>query len=428
MAVILIVGTQWGDEGKGKIVDRLTEGADMVARYQGGHNAGHTVVLDGEKFILHLIPSGILRPGKRCLLGNGMVIDPEALLAEIQELEAQGIDVKGRLFISKKAHLILPYHQRIDQESELQRGPHLIGTTGRGIGPAYADKMARVGIRVGDLLDEALFEEKLRRNLPEKNFFLSRLYGAQELSLEEIYQKYLGYRARLQPYLQDAQQILREALTRGENVLLEGAQGTLLDVDHGTYPFVTSSNSSAGGACTGLGIPPSRIDRVVGVVKAYTTRVGQGPLPTELQDQWGNLLRERGGEYGATTGRPRRCGWFDLPVVKYSAWINGLNHLALTKLDVLDTLDKILLCTAYRYKGEILQELPEEVQVLEACQPVYREMAGWRRSTVGITSYEDLPQQARDYVAEISQQVGVEVAVISTSPQREHDILLKALW
>lgn len=430
MAVILIVGTQWGDEGKGKIVDLLTERADMVARYQGGHNAGHTVVLDGQqKFILHLIPSGILRPGKRCLLGNGVVIDLEALIEEIERLEQQGVEIQGRLFISKKAHLILPYHQRIDQESELQRGPHMIGTTGRGIGPAYADKMARVGIRLGDLLDEELFEEKLRRNLPEKNFCLSKLYGAQELSFCELYQRYLGFRDRLRPYLhQDAQQVLREALAGGENVLVEGAQGTMLDVDHGTYPFVTSSNSSAGGACTGLGIPPSKIDRVVGVVKAYTTRVGQGPLPTELKDRWGELLRERGGEYGATTGRPRRCGWFDALVVQYSGWINGLNDLALTKLDVLDAFDKILLCTAYRYKGEILKELPEEARVLEACQPVYREMEGWRQSTVGITSYEDLPSQARDYMEEVSQQVGVEVALVSTSPQREHNILLKELW
>lgn len=425
MPVTLVVGIQWGDEGKGKIVDLLTEGADVVARYQGGHNAGHTIVRGDEKFVLHLIPSGILHPGKRCFLGNGMVIDPEALLDEIAGLQARGIEVGINLLISKKAHLILPYHRVIDRRSEQQKGPQKIGTTGRGIGPAYADKMARVGIRLEDLMDAPLFRKKLQQNLKEKNFFLRELYNMEDFSLEEVYDQYLAYGEKLKDYMGDVQKALKEVVKEGGSVILEGAQGTMLDVDHGTYPFVTSSNSSAGGACTGLGIPPSKIDRIVGVAKAYTTRVGEGPFPSELKDGWGELLRKRGSEYGATTGRPRRCGWFDVLVVKYAAWINGLDCLAITKIDVLDSFEKIFLCVGYRYKGDILEEMPEETRVLEACHPVYREMEGWQKTTVGLTSYEELPPQARAYLDEVSRLVGLEIALISTSPCREHVISTK---
>jgi len=425
MPVLVVVGAQWGDEGKGKIVDIMSEKAEIIARYQGGHNAGHTVTLGDKRYVLHLIPSGILRPGKLCIIGSGMVIDPQALLEEIRLLEQEDIKVRGSLIASKKAHLIMPYHKLIDQHSEQLRGRMTIGTTGRGIGPAYADKAARIGIQLSDLLDKALFREKLWANLREKNFLLKNFYGLPELSFEEIYDQYLSYAEALKDYITDTETTIRRALERGCNILAEGAQGTMLDIDYGTYPFVTSSNSSVGGVCTGLGIAPSRIDAVMGVVKAYTTRVGQGPFPTELFDDLGRKLRERGNEYGSTTGRPRRCGWFDGVVARYAVWVNGITSLAITKLDVLDQFDQILFCTGYRYKGKIFKEMPCETEALRKYTPVYKVMKGWQQNTTGLTSYEALPLRAKDYIKLIRDEVGVEISMISTGPERHQTIFLK---
>jgi adenylosuccinate synthase len=425
MSVLVVVGVQWGDEGKGKIVDIISEKAEIIARYQGGHNAGHTVTLQEEKFILHLIPSGILRPGKTCIIGSGVVVDPQALLEEIATLESKKIPVKGYLFASKRAHIILPYHKIIDQHSEQLRGRQIIGTTGRGIGPAYADKAARMGIQLADLLDRQLFKEKLEANLKEKNFLLKNFYGLPELSFNTIFSQYLSYAEALKSYIADTDATIREALQQGRSILVEGAQGTMLDIDYGTYPFVTSSNSSVGGVCTGLGIAPSRIDTVVGVVKAYTTRVGQGPFPTELFDTQGERLRERGNEYGSTTGRPRRCGWFDGVVARYAVWINGITHLAITKLDVLDPFEQISICTGYRYKGKVFRDMPCETEALGKSTPVYKELKGWQQNTAGLTSYEELPRRAKDYLKLISDEVGAEISLISTGPQRKQTIFLK---
>lgn len=426
MPVTVVVGSQWGDEGKGKIIDILSEKADLIARYQGGHNAGHTVVLDQDQFILHLVPSGILRPGKVCIIGHGVVVDPEALLEEIAALESKNIKVKGNLFASKKAHLIMPYHKIIDQHSEQLRGKQMIGTTGRGVGPAYTDKVARLGIRLADLLDSALFKEKLLINLGEKNFLLRNFYGISDLSFDTVYAQYMAYSERLKDYITDTDALIKEALRQGRSILVEGAQGTMLDVDHGTYPFVTSSSASVGGVCTGLGIAPSRIDEVMGVAKAYTTRVGSGPFPTELTDDLGKKLRERGNEYGATTGRPRRCGWFDAVVVRHAVWLNGVKSLAITKLDVLDQFDKILICTGYRYKGEIFRDMPCETEVLEKLTLVYKELEGWRQNTAGLTSYDQLPLKAKDYLKLLSREVEADISLISTGPQRSQTIFVES--
>ncbi|OGW16191.1 MAG: adenylosuccinate synthase [Nitrospinae bacterium RIFCSPLOWO2_12_FULL_45_22] len=425
MSVQVVVGAQWGDEGKGKIVDVLSEKADVIARYQGGPNAGHTVVLEQDKFVLHLIPSGILRPAKVCIVGHGVVVDPEALLEEIAALENKNIKVKGNLFASKKAHLIMPYHKIIDQRSEQLRGNQMIGTTGRGIGPAYTDKVARLGIRLADLLDSNLFKEKLLVNLQEKNFLLKNFYGLPDLSFDTVYAQYMSYGERLKDYITDTDALMKEALGQGRSILIEGAQGTMLDVDHGTYPFVTSSSSSVGGVCTGLGIAPSRIDEVIGVAKAYTTRVGSGPFPTELTNDSGQKLRDRGNEYGATTGRPRRCGWFDAVVVRHAVWVNGIKKLAITKLDVLDQFDKIFICTGYRYKGEMFRDMPCETEVLEKLTPVYKELEGWRQNTAGLTSYEHLPLKAKNYLKRLSDEVEANISLISTGPQRTQTIFLK---
>ena len=425
MSVQVVVGAQWGDEGKGKIVDVLSEKADVIARYQGGPNAGHTVVLEQDKFVLHLIPSGILRPAKVCIVGHGVVVDPEALLEEIAALENKNIKVKGNLFASKKAHLIMPYHKIIDQRSEQLRGNQMIGTTGRGIGPAYTDKVARIGIRLADLLDSNLFKEKLLVNLQEKNFLLKNFYGLPDLSFDTVYAQYMSYGERLKDYITDTDALMKEALGQGRSILIEGAQGTMLDVDHGTYPFVTSSSSSVGGVCTGLGIAPSRIDEVIGVAKAYTTRVGSGPFPTELTNDSGQKLRDRGNEYGATTGRPRRCGWFDAVVVRHAVWVNGIKKLAITKLDVLDQFDKIFICTGYRYKGEMFRDMPCETEVLEKLTPVYKELEGWRQNTAGLTSYEHLPLKAKNYLKRLSDEVEANISLISTGPQRTQTIFLK---
>jgi adenylosuccinate synthase len=424
MANIVIIGTQWGDEGKGKLVDLLTAEADVVARYQGGNNAGHTVVIEGKQHILHLIPSGILHPGKKCIIGNGVVIDPAAVLEEMDGLLANGTKLEGNLFISKKAHVIMPWHKALDKASETSKSDgNKIGTTGRGIGPCYSDKMARTGIRISDLVTPELLREKIEHNLVEINILLQCLYGAEPLDGAAIFKEYSEYGKRLAPFVADASLLLQKARIEGINILFEGAQGTMLDVDHGTYPYVTSSNSTSGGACTGTGFGPSYIDGVLGVVKAYTTRVGAGPFPTELNDETGARLQAIGREIGATTGRRRRCGWFDAVVVRYAVMVNGITGLCLTKLDVLDECETILICTAYKYKGEILRDMPSEKEVFEQCEPVYKEVLGWKTSTVGITEFAKLPQAAKDYIQTLKDEVGVGFAIISTGPDRDETII-----
>lgn len=426
MPAVVVIGTQWGDEGKGKIVDLLAPDAEVIVRFQGGHNAGHTVVVDTNQFILHLVPSGILHPGKVCVIGNGVVIDPAALLDEVDALTARGIDLKGRLAVSDRAHLIMPYHKAIDKESEKHKGARKIGTTGRGIGPAYADKMARVGLRVADLLDPDLFRQKLTRSLTDMNYLLGRLYGVKGFDLDSVYQAYLGYAVRLRPYIVDTAELLHQAVASGRRVLFEGAQGTLLDVDHGTYPFVTSSSATAGGALIGSGIGPGGIDRVVGVAKAYSTRVGEGPFPTELHDdQGGAELRAKGQEFGATTGRPRRCGWFDAVVVRYAVRLNGLSGLAITKLDVLDDCSDIKVCTAYRLGAATVTTVPAVAEHFERCEPIYETLPGWKQATVGMTRYEELPVNARRYLERLSDLVGCPVDLISTGSKRDQTIVLR---
>lgn len=421
----VVVGLQWGDEGKGKIVDYLAEKAHVVARYQGGHNAGHTVVIGNEKFVLHLIPSGILYKGKKCLIGNGVVIDPAALIKEIDGLKSRGVEVGGNLYISKNAHVIMPYHMALDRENEKLRGNKSIGTTGRGIGPAYCDKVGRTGIRMADLFYPSVFREKLNAHLFHVNFLLKNLYKTEPFATDDIYEEYLGYAGRLSDYIADTDIIINGAIASKGNILFEGAQGTLLDIDHGTYPFVTSSNAIAGGACTGLGVGPTKISRVLGVVKAYTTRVGSGPFPTEMKDDLGKAVREKGGEYGATTGRPRRCGWLDAVILKHAARINGVTGIALTKLDILDGLDTIKICTAYRYRGALYDEFPKEMNVFEECEPVYEEMKGWKTSTLGISDYGKLPEIAGAYVRKVEKILGVKVHMISTGQKRDEIITLK---
>ena len=424
MPALVVVGTQWGDEGKGKIVDLLSEQADGVVRYQGGHNAGHTVVLGPETFVLHLVPSGILHPGKLCVIGNGVVVDPAALLEETGHLEKRGISVRGRLHVSSNAHLIMPYHKAIEKESERLKGARRIGTTGRGIGPAYVDKMARIGIRVGDLLEPDLFREKLTTNLAEMNHLLEQLYKVDRFDLEKVYREYMGYADAIREYIADTTLIVNQWIDEGKRVLFEGAQGTHLDVDHGTYPYVTSSNATAGGACTGTGVGPTRITSVVGVVKAYTTRVGSGPFPSELKDDMGVQLQERGHEVGATTGRPRRCGWFDAVLVRHAVRVNGLTGVAVTKLDVLDACDEIKICTGYRYRGKTLNEMPSSLTAQEASEPIYETMEGWRSSTTGMKSYEQLPVRAKNYLSRIEELMGCRIFLISTGTRREEAIVL----
>ncbi len=422
---VVVLGAQWGDEGKGKIVDSLTDGADVVARFQGGHNAGHTVVINNEKFILHLIPSGILHSGKLCLIGNGVVINPGALIEELDGLKERGVELNDNLRISKNAHLIMPYHMAIEREKEALKGSKKIGTTGRGIGPAYMDKMARTGIRVADLYYPEVFRDKLEANLKDTNYILENLYKAETFKVEEIYAEYMGYAERLREYIDDTDVLVNNALDEGKRVLFEGAQGTLLDIDHGTYPYVTSSSATAGGACIGLGVGPTRIDTVLGVAKAYTTRVGGGPFTTEIHDETGEKIRERGGEFGATTGRPRRCGWLDMVVLRHAVRVNGLSGLVLTKLDILDGFDKVKVCFGYRYEGRVLEEFPSELPVLENCEPLYEEFPGWRDSTLGIRDFGDLPANAKAYVKMIEETLGVDVDIISTGQKRDDIIKLK---
>lgn len=425
MPSLIVVGLQWGDEGKGKIVDYLSKNADVVARYQGGHNAGHTVVINNEKFILHLIPSGILYRDKICIIGNGVVVDPSALIEEIDGLKKRGVEIDKNLFLSKNAHLIMPYHIIIDRENERLKGAKSIGTTGRGIGPAYCDKAGRTGIRIADLLYPELFKEKLKSNLFYVNFLLENLYNVQKLDMESIYREYMEYAEKLEKYISDTDIIVNKMLSENKNVLFEGAQGTLLDIDHGTYPYVTSSNAIAGGACTGLGIGPTKISKVLGVVKAYTTRVGGGPFPTEIKDSLGDKIREKGGEYGATTGRPRRCGWIDLVILRHSIMINGVTGIAVTKLDILDDLDVIKICTSYKYEGNIFYDFPKESNIFEKCEPVYEEVEGWKTSTVGIKAFDHLPPAAKKYIEKIESMLNVEVNLISTGQRRDELIELK---
>jgi len=425
MAVIVIVGAQWGDEGKGKIVDVLTEKADGVARYQGGHNAGHTVVINDEKFILHIIPSGILHEGKACIIGNGVVVDPAALIEEIDGLKKRGIKIEQNLFLSKSAHLIMPYHVAIEREQERLKGSKKIGTTGKGIGPAYVDKIARTGIRAGELLYPEIFKEKLKTNLSGINHFLEILYNVSGFDPDAIYKEYMGYAEKLSGYIADTDIIINKMIDENKNMLFEGAQGTLLDVDHGTYPYVTSSSASAGGACTGLGIGPTKINRVIGVVKAYTTRVGEGPFPTEIKDSLGEKIREKGGEYGATTGRPRRCGWLDMVGLRHSIRINGFSGLVITKLDILDGIEKIKICTAYRYNDRLYEEFPKELNVFEKCEPVYEEVSGWKENTSGIKDFEKLPIAAQAYIKNIERMLGVEIHIVSSGQKRDELIMLK---
>jgi len=419
---LAVLGAQWGDEGKGKIVDLLTPGFSIVARFQGGHNAGHTIYINGAKFILRLVPSGILHPGVTCVIGNGVVVDPEALFAELDELARNGIATRGRIVVSDKAHLILPYHRDLDLLSEARRGERKIGTTSRGIGPAYEDKIARRGIRVGDLIDPKGLEENVRDNVTARN----RLVQDSTMDWKPVLAQLLKYAERMRPMIRDVSVLLNEATRARAAILFEGAQGTLLDIDHGTYPFVTSSNASIGGVCTGLGIPPKAIGHVLGVAKAYTTRVGEGPFPTELFGEIGNRLRETGSEYGAVTGRPRRCGWYDAVAVRYAARINGLDGLALTKLDVLDGLDRIDICTAYRSGTRTLTEFPSDVGQLAQCKPVYESLPGWVAPTKGIRSFEALPEAARDYIARLEEASGVRAAIVSTGSERDDTIVRDA--
>jgi adenylosuccinate synthase len=416
---LCVLGAQWGDEGKGKIVDLLTPRFDIVARYQGGHNAGHTVYVNGTKFVLRLIPSGILHPGITCVIGNGVVIDPGALFAEVDELVKNGVEVGTRLVVSDKAHLILPYHRDLDLLSEARRGERKIGTTSRGIGPAYEDKIARRGIRVGDLADPKGLEQNVRDNVNARN----RLVHDSTMEWRQVFDELMEHAKRLRPLVCDVSLLLNEVMRAGKSVLFEGAQGTLLDIDHGTYPYVTSSNASVGGVCTGLGIGPRSIGAVLGVVKAYTTRVGEGPLPTELSGEMGQRLRDSGNEYGAVTGRPRRCGWYDAVAVRYGVRINGLDALALTKLDVLDGLERIEICTAYRCGSRTLTEFPSDIGQLASCEAVYESMPGWSTPTKGVRRYGDLPEPARQYIARLEDVTGVAAAVISTGSERDETIL-----
>jgi len=425
MPVLVVVGAQWGDEGKGKIIDLLTERADVVARYQGGHNAGHTVVVGMEEFILHLIPSGILHKGKKCIIGNGVVVDPAALIEEMDGLIKRGIKFDANLLISRNAHLIMPYHKAIDVASERLKGNKKIGTTGRGIGPAYADKINRRGIRMADLLSPERFREKLTINIGEANFLLERFYNAPLIHQDEVYAEYLQYAQRLKKYITDTTLYINEAVAKKKKVLAEGAQGTHLDVDHGTYPFVTSSSPTAGGACTGLGIGPNTISEIVGIVKAYTTRVGSGPFPTEQNNAMGEHLRERGREYGATTGRARRCGWMDTLIVRHAVRVNGFTSIALTKLDVLDTLDEIKICVGYKHKGKLYKEMPSDLEVLEQCEPQYISLPGWKQTTIGIKKYAQLPKKARVYVEKVCKLCGVKPSIISTGARRDETIILE---
>jgi adenylosuccinate synthase len=424
LANVIVIGAQWGDEGKGKITDLLSRSADVVVRYQGGVNAGHTIVVKGQTFKLHLIPSGILYPDTECIIGCGTVIDPKVLIAELDQLEKLNISTKN-LLISETAHVTMPYHRLIDQASEERRGSHKIGTTGRGIGPTYADKSERTGIRVLDLMDPQGLRDQLEWTINYKNAILEKLYNLPPLNPEEVIDEYLGYAERLKPYVVDSSLKIYDAILRRRNILFEGAQGTLLDLDHGTYPYVTSSNPVAGGACVGTGLGPTMIDRVIGVSKAYTTRVGEGPFPTELQGELGELLCDRGAEFGTTTGRKRRCGWFDAVIGRYAVRINGMDCIAITKLDVLDELEEINVCIAYEIDGERCEHFPTSARQFARCRPIYKTLPGWQVSTSNCRRLEDLPQQALDYLKFLAELMDVPIAIVSLGASRDQTIIVE---
>jgi adenylosuccinate synthase len=424
LANVVVIGAQWGDEGKGKITDLLSKSADVVVRYQGGVNAGHTVVVDEQTFKLHLIPSGILYPDTECIIGSGTVIDPKVLIGELDQLETLNVSTRN-LLISETAHVTMPYHRLIDQASEERRGEHKIGTTGRGIGPTYADKSERTGIRVIDLMDSDSLRKKLRWTVEYKNVLLEKLYALPPLDADAVIAEYLGYADRLRPHVIDSSLRIYEAFRRKRNILFEGAQGTLLDLDHGTYPYVTSSNPVAGGACVGTGVGPTMIDRVIGVAKAYTTRVGEGPFPTELHGTMGELLCDRGAEFGTTTGRKRRCGWFDAVIGRYAVRINGLDCLAITKLDVLDELEEIKICVAYEVDGATCNDFPSNSRKFARCQPIYKTVPGWKQSTEHCRSLHDLPQPALDYLKMLAELMEVPIAIVSLGASRDQTIIVE---
>jgi adenylosuccinate synthase len=424
LANVVVIGAQWGDEGKGKITDLLSKSADVVVRYQGGVNAGHTVVVQGQTFKLHLIPSGILYPSTECIIGSGTVIDPKVLIQELDQLEALNVSAKN-LLISETAHVTMPYHRLIDQASEERRGSHKIGTTKRGIGPTYADKSERTGIRVIDLMDFEGLRDQLRWTVEYKNVILEKLYNLSPLDPDAVIEEYLGYADRLRPHVVDSSLRIAQAVRQKRNILFEGAQGTLLDLDHGTYPYVTSSNPVAGGACIGAGVGPTIIDRVIGVAKAYTTRVGEGPFPTELEDKMGELLCKRGAEFGTTTGRKRRCGWFDGVIGRYAVRINGLDCLAITKLDVLDALEEIKVCVAYEVDGQRCGDLPTNARQFARCRPVYETLPGWKRSTADCRTLDDLPTQALDYLKFLAELMEVPIAIVSLGASRDQTIIVE---
>jgi len=424
VANIVIVGTQWGDEGKGKIVDLLSEFADIVVRFQGGNNAGHTIVVNGEQFISHLVPSGILQK-KTCLIGNGMVVDPAVLVEELDNLASKGIDVgSDNLKISEKAHIIMPYHKQIDLAREKKKGDKKIGTTGRGIGPCYEDKACRRGIRFVELIDFEGFTEKIKTILEEKNFYLKNYLSSETVDPESIIDQYKGYAERLAPHVVNISVVMNQAIKANQQILFEGAQGTHLDIDHGTYPYVTSSNTISGNACCGSGIGPKEITGVIGIVKAYTTRVGEGPFPTELFDDIGDAIQVKGAEFGATTGRKRRCGWLDSVLLRNSARLNGLTGLAITKLDVLDELESLKICTAYEYNGEIIHDFPASIKILKACKPVLETLPGWTEDISDVRKIDDLPQNAKNYLGRIEELTETPINIISVGPGRDQTIIV----
>lgn len=425
MANVVVVGAQWGDEGKGKVVDIYTEFADEIVRFQGGNNAGHTLVVGDEKVVLHLIPSGVLHAGKRCIIGNGVVLDPEVFIMEINRLKAAGrLQDDSSLLLSESLHIIMPYHKAIDLAREAKSGDNKIGTTGRGIGPCYEDKIGRRGIRLMDLVDPVVFSRKLRENLDEKNAILERL-GEEPLNYNEIYRIYQDFAQVLSKYMADTALVLDRSLKSGKSLLFEGAQGTLLDIDHGTYPFVTSSSTCAGGAATGSGVSPRAINEVIGISKAYVTRVGSGPFPTELLDETGDKLRQVGGEFGATTGRPRRCGWFDAMVIQYAVRVNGLTGIALTKLDVLSDFDTIKVCTGYKFEGKQLESLPAKLEIFQNCEPIYKELPGWKTDITELKSFDQLPEKAQKYVQYLEKLAGCPIVMVSVGPRRDQTITIK---
>ncbi|WP_418626781.1 adenylosuccinate synthase [Anaerosinus sp.] len=427
MSSVVVMGTQWGDEGKGKIVDYLAEKADVVVRYQGGSNAGHTVVVKGKEFKLRLLPSGILYKGKKCVIANGVVIDPGVLLEEMDGMVAKGVSIDD-IRISNRAHVIMPYHKAIDELFEEARGDKKIGTTKRGIGPCYIDKDDRIGIRIVDLMDEEEFSAKLKTNLAIKNKLLKAVYNHEGFDFETVKKEYLGYADRLRKHVVDTSSLLNKELNAGKKVLFEGAQATMLDLDHGTYPYVTSSHPISGGVSVGAGIGPNKINTVVGVVKAYTTRVGEGPFPTEQLNEYGEKIRECGREFGTVTGRSRRCGWFDACVVRYAGQLSGIDYMAITRLDILDTFDKIEMCVGYKYKGEILDEMPASLKVLGDVEPIYETFEGWMTDISGVRSYDELPEKARKYIERMAEVTGIKIGIVSVGPGREQTIVLKEVF